>query len=355
MLFPIGVMLLDSSKKFLSIKEPFITSYPFHANLVAIIQNDKESLPWIINHYIQLGASKTDSWRLDFCIPLPTAHLKICPWLSYYNNSREFINKKWKNFSDFLIDAINLNYYVYLLVDQFFISAYDFYLKGHIPHDIFISGYDLETREFIVSDFFDSGKYSQKNISFSEIEKAYASFNEHDFFDWINGVTMLSLNKEVTYEFDVGLAINLINDYLLAEDSSERFKMNDIGGSPIGDSWVYGMKIYEVLCDHLKLLLDNKKATLDLREFHVLWDHKKIISSLIVYFEQEKLVEKDSFFYTQYKDIENNTLILRNLLIKYKLTEDANIISRAIDRITDIADKEYKVLSDLLKSIRSKQ
>ncbi len=46
--------IFQEHSKQLPMKYPFITSYPSHANLISVLSNYQEAVPWIYNFYIQL-------------------------------------------------------------------------------------------------------------------------------------------------------------------------------------------------------------------------------------------------------------------------------------------------------------
>jgi len=152
-----------NGKKVLPFKYPRITSYPFHANIISIFEaydakeKEEKMLPWIYNYYIQIQAGKTISNTApgtDFCVGVPTGHIKNCPWIVYHGLDRNLVNHKWGSFSDFAVDSIDFDYYMYLYLDYFYVPVSGVYHRDmledgravyggtHFYHDMMIYGYN---------------------------------------------------------------------------------------------------------------------------------------------------------------------------------------------------------------------
>ena len=135
--------------KILPVKYPEITSYPHHANLLSILSNNQEHLAWFYNHYFQLAIRESQDKgldfykRLDFYIGYGVFTLiKNCPFIADHGLSIDLIRMKWDHIVDFMIDSINCGYYIYFLIDEFYISAYqNALMKQHFFHDIMIFEY----------------------------------------------------------------------------------------------------------------------------------------------------------------------------------------------------------------------
>lgn len=96
-------------------KYPPITSWTWHANLLSILSNYEETLPWIYNNYIQLW-SDTHGLFFDFW---PKSNIIFdCPWLYNQTLKRETIAGMSTNLSQFFVDAIDLDNYIYGIFDE---------------------------------------------------------------------------------------------------------------------------------------------------------------------------------------------------------------------------------------------
>lgn len=339
--------------KILPMKYPLITSYPHHANLLSILSHNEDYLTWFYSHYFQLAISISNDNRLDFNIGYSgIPFIKNCPYIIYHGLSREFISNKWNSFSDFIIDSINCGYYLYFMVDKFYISAYeDQYLRKHRPHDILVYGYDTQFQSVNVADFFKNGKYLYGKCSFSNIEEGFLACNN---FDWINGVTLLKERIESglvdirLVKDDVRLLKDYIDDYLKSNNSNHRTVL--INNWLTDNNYVFGMQVYDVIEKHIQRISSNKDF-FDIRLYHVLCDHKKYILLLIKYLFDEGLLNKADYFYKAFNLIKGKTLVLRNLMIKYKISGSKKIIDKAINILKDIAQNEKQHLQEMIKNI----
>jgi hypothetical protein len=278
---------MNVSQKILPMKYPPITSFHYHADLLSVLLNYDQCLPWFYNNFIQLfihsNVEILDGIRegiiLDFYTPY--SNWKNCPHIYYQRINRNFVSKKWNSIIDFIIDTIDMDYYVYLDADQFFIPENTWcYKKVHKIHDMFIYGYDFQKKILYFTEYLtEARKYTYSRVTFLDFEKSYNSMlqimqlNKNKIGN-ANGIEMISYRKyKLDYQFDISLAIDYLEDYLTGRNTYKRFR------SP-NTQWYmecnFGIKIYENIIKILKLIL-QKETRIDQRFFHVLWDHKKIM------------------------------------------------------------------------------
>lgn len=329
---------------------PPITSYPSHANLLSVILNHEEAKPWFYNYYIQLEApSGGNGVRLDF---YTTLLYKTCPWIYYQRVSRELAAKKWSSITEFIIDSIDLGYYVYLMVDEYFIPGYMNYQQEHQRHDIFIFGYDLESKTFNVADCFLDGRYYYTTAAFDRIETGYHHIPAAE--DWMDGIELIRFRKKHEYNFDLSLILCFIEDYLNSQNTSQRYKIPSeywCDGMP-RQSFVFGLKIYDLLQEHLEQSV-KQKTDPDLRPFHVLWDHKTVMVSRIKFLGENQYLRNADSFYQSYREIARESLIVRNLLIKMLFLGNDTKIKSMQMRLTQIAATEREVLLRMLECLNN--
>lgn len=205
-------------KNQLPVTYPFITSYPFFANVLSIISNHEVSMPWFYNYYINLEVERslTHGVRLDF---FQSSIWEYCPWIIHNKVPRNLVCNKWNSFVDFVIECIDLGFYIYCVVDEFYIPEYRMFSKQHVMHDIMIFGYNKQNHSVDIADFFKDGQYSYARASFSEIEQAF--HNGNDFFD---GIQLLKYRESFPYEFDISIIKEDIQDYLQCTNLQQKFK-----------------------------------------------------------------------------------------------------------------------------------
>ncbi len=336
--------------KVLPMNFPVITSYPTHANILSCLQQYEDSMQWFYNYYIQLFAEGVlaRGYYVDFCTPVPW---RSCPWIDFQRIGKEMVEKKWDSITEFIIDCIDSDYYVFLYLDQFYISEAVPYQKQKYAHDTFIFGYDLQKKLFNVADFYKFSKYYYTSIPFSQIEDAYNNLDLSGVVDNLQGIILIKPVRYDDYDFNVNIVAGFLNDYLQAKNTFGNYTggyRKDIGQK--NDFWVYGMDVYKLLQDHLQLFLEHQ-ASLDIRAFHVLLDHKTLMLNRIKYLMENKHLNNAAPIYEEYKVVKNQAISLRSLAIKAHLTRDEKTIRDTSNTILQIATKERSVLDDLLENI----
>ncbi|WMJ86430.1 carbohydrate-binding protein [Anaerocolumna sp. MB42-C2] len=332
---------LENPIKILPMKYPEITSYPHHANLLSILSYNEDKMSWFYNYYFQLAIYKEGDNRLDFNIGYSiNQFIKNCPYITHHGLSREFINKKCLSFSDFIIDSVNLGYYVYFVVDKFYIPAYG--MNYHVQHDMLVYGYNTEKQTANIADFFKGGKYNYTECSFSEMEEAYFAGND---LDWLDGVILLKENSN-GFIFNIDLLKNYITDYLNSYNSNNRTVI--INNSLTDDKYAFGLSIYDILEKHIK---KTSQGIFDIRPYHVLWDHKKYILLLIKYLFKNGMLKNADYFNKCFTLIEHKALMLRNLMLKYKISGNSLIIDKLINITRNLAQNEEQYLREMLENI----
>lgn len=348
--------LFNNKKKLLPMKLPIVTSYPYHADILSVVSNNDDYLPWFFNNYIQLNYPNEifkDGARLDFYM---SCLWETCPYISYQLVSKDFVSFKWESIIQFIIDSVDLGFYIRLMVDKFYISSYWISKKKHVPHDIFIFGYNTEDKTFNVADNFKYGKYSFEKVSYINIEKGYKGIQENRLLDFLNGIEMIRPKEdqgaygfEHKYKFDIDLVKNSIKDYLAAENNNS-IKWHYIPSM----QWkygkdCYGVDIYSKLIEYINSLVET--IGIDMRPFNVLWEHKKVMLLRIEYMIDNNFLNDSDSILKAYSDIERQAFFLNNLWIKYSIKRDKRIIEKMNVAIEKIKFEEISVFEDILNEL----
>jgi amino acid adenylation domain-containing protein len=329
---------------------PPVTAYPSHADLLSVILNHPESYAWFYNYYIQLEAPPDGvGVRLDF---YTTLLFKTCPFIYYQRMSRDLVAKKWRRISDYIIDCLDLGYYVYFLIDRFYIPEYAQYQKEHKIHDIFVFGYDLAGKSFNVADCFSGGLYRYAKVTFTQIENGYRNIHLTDRPDWFDGVELISYRDKFHYTFDINLMISFIKDYLSSTSTSQRYKIPSEKYCAEGlerKNFVYGLAVYQLLQDFMKKF--RKDLNYDIRPFYVLWNHKTVMLDRIKYLAANNYLKNDAFLTERYTKIAEAALNIRNLVLETMLTENPKYVDFIIEKLGEIAIQERETLENMLESL----
>jgi|GEM_PF-5620290 len=330
--------------KTLPMKKPLLDAYPHHGNIMSILESNKYLMPAVINHYMQL-AFDTEIDRIDFNIALNIKYYtQNYPFVLSHGINREFVNDNWKKIEDFIISCIDHGYYVHLLVDTYYLHAYnDFYQRIHFEHNVMIYGYDCKEKVYDIADAFENGKYSFRKAYFSELEKSY---DKHSDTDWIEGFQLYKIREKqlIGVGYDIDMMKQQIDEYvnglpsdcIILEESARRRR---------GD-FAYGIAVYQILQDYIKINMEQGSEC-DIRIFYVLLDHKRYLKYMCYDLYTLGRINKADYYYNQFKHFEREAQKICNSVLKYNVTLQSILLTKAISRLSDMALEEKAVLQKL--------
>lgn len=330
------------TEKGLPIKYPMITSLPAFANMTAILSTQEDVFfPWFCHNHVQLVAWETPEVYIQFYTPVFREYYRLFELHHYHKK----VLVKWcDDITQFIIDAIDEDNYVYLSIDQYYIAAYDNFGKVHAPHDMLIYGYNKEKQMFYVADFFNS-KYSFSEANFDSINEAFVS--PHSEGEWFRGVQLLQFNERKSdFKFDLGYLIKQLHDYINETKSSNDYKLVEEPGKDT-DAW--GIGVYRFLREHI-----TETALFEfslIRSLHLLFDHKEVMLRSLVYLDEKKYITRFDIHEKAYREIKQMCLILRNLCIKHRISEKTIHIKKIIELIEKIEKEERMAVQELLSDL----
>ncbi|OBZ14220.1 hypothetical protein A8L34_09685 [Bacillus sp. FJAT-27264] len=338
------------NNKTLLMADPVLRSYPMYAHTLSIVANNPSYLGWFYSNYIQISCSKFRGESNSFQVNYHNQHERyFCPWIHYNRLNKEFVTSKWNgDIVQFLIDIIDQSFYVYFVVDNYYIPASWSYHKVSHPHDLLVYGYDLKEKTFNIADAFVDGKYSHATCTFSEMEAAYTAYDQPSdiYRAFNNNIELLRLNT--TDEVDPYLALFNLP---FVEDSLRNFLTgNDLspGMKPIFENYSMGIHVYDDLMKYLDYVKDNEATYIDLRGIYVISEHKKIMLSRIEYMLEHKYIHFDKKLLTDYKDVLKEAILTLNVAIKYNIKPDQILLSKIHTGVEKMRNREMDVLSEFL-------
>lgn len=343
----------EKPQKILPVSYPVITTYTQHADLLSILGNYEQTQPWIFSNYIQLYLNRdfNHNWG-DFYFPLPyeLRPSDCCKWIYSQKISREFIREKWNSIVAFIIDSINMNNYVHMMVNRYYIPAYWHYQKSSTMHDILVYGYDLEEESFYVADFFKYGKYSFERVSFQDFSQGYMTMGEttnpgQDFFN--ARVYLYEYNPGCDYSFSFENITTAIRAYLNAETPEYWNMYNRDNKQDI----VFGREVFSSLKNYLVRMKPDSQSSVDIRPFYMIYDHVRIMDLRVRYLIEKGYLNKhqgEKALEGFGRILENaNTLV--NLIIKYGMTKNSALIDRAAELLETIQKNQHAALSQCFR------
>lgn len=96
-------------------------------------------------------------------------------------------------------------------------------------------------------------------------------------------------------------------------------------------------------------VIDRKesKVKLDVRAFHLLWEHKKLMSLRLEFLYQKNLIREHSYV-EEYKKIEKEMLLIRNNALKYNLVKDTKILDWIDSKLFSSTETEKEILEAIV-------
>lgn len=324
--------------KKLHIEAPPIIGYLHHAYLLTVAQEHPSFEQWFNCNYIQLIYYPDRSWLNFYRFELAGA-FAYCPLVDVQQLKPETVKINNLDLIDFAVSCINQNCYVWLFTDEYYDPARRAYQTEHLIHENLLYGYNLDEGCFYTAGYGLRGKYVFSEISFCNFMNGFNSSNVN------YPIKILKPLDIITYKFDIENAKNLLTDYANSKNTSERSR---IINNPTSDC-VYGMDIYNHLKAYFKGLPDTPDVFSDIRMLHIFWEHKKCITSRIKYMYENKYIDNADSIINAYSDMENKTLMLRGLQLKYNLKHDVNLIRKIISMLDEMKTEEEYLLNRLLE------
>lgn len=235
--------------KILPLVVPPIRSYQYHAFQLSIVLNHQSSSEWFYNNYIQLRCYNKDQVAkhglcLDFIHLSPLYNPLLYTQKIYFS----FLQALKNDILEFLIEAINDNFYIITFIDEFYIPERSSYKVSHRIHDVLIHGYDIEKKIFYISGFNQNRIYTISQVSFDNMVLSFIYAERDD--ERRNTIYLHKIKEEVTRKLDLGSIICYLEDYLNGVNTTERHRL--IKEPESSQMMEYGTNVYESILYYIK-------------------------------------------------------------------------------------------------------
>lgn len=336
--------------KLLPLAESPIKTYQFLLYPLAVLFNYEECMPWFYSNYIQLRCTPnkgidnfafSGSWWFD----KPWGYI---PWFDY-----QIINKttffRFEDKSRFIREQIDDGWYFYSFVDKFYIPDTVKYYEHHFIHDLLIYGYDANL-DYIAYEYNDKKVLNTIKVTPADLMMS---------LELTENVEPSSLNKELIffkkkgnyhYEFDMELVYDMLNEYLYSKNTYYKARFMNVQEDN-ADLYVYGMDCYKCLINYFYMLEEDEVKN-DIMLLQLLWEHKKCMLLRLEYMFTNNCIPREDKLYSAFHNIEVQTLILRNMQLKYSISSDKRIIEKIIAMLKRIEDAECSGLDSLLECMK---
>ncbi len=330
-------------RKVLLMTQPPVTTYPEIANILSLLWDRKERIiPWFSDHFVQLVVRPDNPYTygdyydhadLDNYFSI----IYGMSGLGWMRNNIETM--PCERFTDYAEFAINNGYGLQACLDRYYISFTENYLKDHIYHATFIYGYDNEKREMYAADFWNGGRYEHITISYDEIN---ASMNN-------DGIINMFKSYDAEYEIDLKLMKRYFEDYYYSRDS---FGLYAASNKDYNRTAIFGLAYY----DYVLSLAEKSKAEdyLDIRLFHLLYDHKVLMQIRMDYLKSLALFDdvKMEELIKETNEILDLTLKLRNKVIKFNYNHSAKTLENINSMLNELKKADTDFTAEVLAILK---
>lgn len=336
-----------SMKKELPLGIPPIRCFLFDALPLSIISINDNYLPWLYSNYIQVCCRKNILDSNELFLQFYGPDQAFCaPFLKKQYISWNVISKCNIDIINLIKENININYYYYGYVDDFYLPFRPSYNKYHEPHDIFIYGYDDNRKIFNVLGYANK-TFKTFEIQYGDFIKAfYNNIWDKEIYYWIDRIYLFQYNKTAEYDLDLLLIRELMEDYLYSKNTSEKYRRYT---KPISDN-IFGLQTYKAISEYYNLLNENK-VRCDNKVPYILLEHKRCMKSRLSYIMEKFKDSSFSQYVDEYIELEKKSNLLLDFSIKHKIKQNERNISNSLKLINEIEFSEKDIIKEVILKI----
>ncbi|PXV95598.1 hypothetical protein C8E03_101227 [Lachnotalea glycerini] len=343
----------DNNKKILNVVvQRKINCYSSDAYFLNLILAYPNMLPWIYENYIQLFFSSGKKVRNT------NENEVFLDFFGGWTEPRKLLNckqydRKFLSTTDiicFIENKISDGFYLYTYIDEYYSISEG---KEHYCHDISIYGYDKIKQLLHVIGFDKKGNYTTYTILYSVFRLAFESgillSKEYDQYGGKNYLLGIAPNfsREKKYVIEPENMKSIFYDYLNNIRTIDNFVTDD----PNYDLYmqpqnVYGICVYDCITEYISNFT-NWTHKIDYRIFHVLYEHKKLMSDRLLYLKEEL-----KYPISEQEIIQTNELIhscdkARLIVLKHNIIPKEQTLSKLLNYILQISQEESKLFKQV--------
>lgn len=323
----------------LPLGEALANGYQFYGFPLAILALAEETSDWILTNYIDLAYDPTDASAVRFCFYL--FDYAQSPWLETVRVDRFWIAASSRDIVDVCRDSMAAGYYPYLNINEFYVEGRKAHGKHDQSHDVLLCGFDDEADTFTVYGYAD-GRLGRTAIDRSTFRASYQSLDHIP--NTCYQVLFYRAARGVRFAMDVAVVRDSIEGYLSAANPSTRYASLS---APMNRR--YGTACYEPLERYLDAYLAGREPY-DTRDFHVLWEHKRLMGLRLSRLAQITGNETIAALAEDFRPLERDALMLRDGMMRHEFarTATSRYALSAPARLTGIRDRESEILEKVL-------
>lgn len=248
-------------KKILEIGLPRIRNGQDYAFPAAILASDKSFENWYLSNTIQIYSMlKNNRYKISYYYlgldPNPTRYM---PFFDYQILEMNFVKNSFDSIIDFTIAMIDMNYYCFTILNEFYLPCKDSYNVQEFEHGVLVYGYDKEKQNIYISGYNKSDYFGLDVISFDEYKAAFIHTKRND------DIVCMKRNT-FEYKLDLNILKDLLYDFINSCNTSLKYRMLR---NPMNNcSW--GIEAF-------KCVIDMSSKTLNYRYFFTIYEYVLIM------------------------------------------------------------------------------
>ncbi|QNU66863.1 hypothetical protein EHE19_018875 [Ruminiclostridium herbifermentans] len=324
-----------------------ITTYLHRSLPLCMVLAFEKYKPWYYSNFVQIFSYKNDNGRFEFNFFEP------------YDCSSEIVEmiclgfpllKHVDNIIDYIIENINMGYYLIINVDENYLPNKWAYNKIHFIHPSLIYGYDNKEKQLKAIGF-NQNIFQEITFDYVQFKEAYENGKIHyknsaPWTEWSAIQLMRPKKFDAEYPFNHEKFMKDLKNYASSIGEKVRlysFEFNE-------DRVEYGFKVYDVFIQSMEDLLQGK-ITSDYRAIHLLAEHKKCIYDRIGYVISRYNLEGEIVaLHEEYMKVVQQCEVIRIKLLKsLRAFGNANIY---YPTVSDLNPKQKAKVEDIIQNTK---
>ncbi|SET14569.1 cysteine peptidase family C39 domain-containing protein [[Clostridium] polysaccharolyticum] len=335
-------------KVVLKLDKPIFDVYNYDAFILAILAGNSDNyFSWVFSNYILVKANRDLSKNGDVFLRFADAESIKTELLSRQFLSWSTLSKLNLNINEIVRKLIDLEYYAYFQVDEYYIPHTFSYQREHFVHDILIYGYDIEKQIYYISGYNEEFLFSRKICTFAEFQNAlYANKCEKDKV-WTDRIRFYKYDHTKQFPLNIKLIKLYLEDYVRAKStfaSYERFNCDK-------EDVVYGIGVYDVILEHIEQVKKSrshqeKMRNLDFRIFRFLLEYKKVMLMRLECISKNDIDLGEIF--EEYKEECVRSEKTHGLAMRFELLNDTSILDKISRNILEMKKYDSIILEKVI-------
>ena len=247
----------------------------------------------------------------------------------------EVVSNGYIDVTDLLEFMFQSGYYLTGVYNEYYIPRKKPYKEFNYLHDYVLFGFDDRKKVFLSAGYIDTQKYETFEINYSDYLESICKIGTSRVNLWF-----YKINKDFEVGFDIKYIVQQLENYINSVVPPDSTVSNDI----------YGIRVWDWLADYIN---KNANPFLDLRYTRLFMEHKDLMFARLCVLRNEGHLN-NTILEMYYQEIVKPARLVHYLCLKYNLSHDSDINTRAYKIIKDINKSEHAVLNETIEQIKQK-